>query len=103
MSIVGPRTALWNQEDLILERDLYGANSVRPGLTGWAQINGRDELSVDINAKLDGYYIMNRGFKLDVKCFLLTYVRVLGRDGIVEGKIRSPKTNDYKIEGKVNE
>lgn len=86
MCIVGPRPALWNQYDLIEERDKYGANDIVPGLTGWAQINGRDELPIDVKAKLDGEYVKRCSFCFDVKCFFLTFVKVLKRDGVVEGK-----------------
>ena len=85
MSIIGPRPALWNQFDLIAERDRYGANDVRPGLTGWAQINGRDELPIDVKARLDGEYVKNISFKFDCKCFFGTIVSVLRSDGVVEG------------------
>lgn len=85
MSIVGPRPALWNQYDLITERDKYGANDVRPGLTGWAQINGRDELPIEIKAKLDGEYVIRKGFGMDFKCFVKTIVSVMKSDGFVEG------------------
>lgn len=85
MSIVGPRPALWNQYDLIGERDKYLANDVRPGLTGWAQINGRDELPIDVKAKMDGDYVENIGMLFDLKCFLLTIASVLREDGVVEG------------------
>ena len=85
MSIIGPRPALWNQYDLIEERDKYGANDVMPGLTGWAQINGRDELPIDVKAKLDGEYVQNLNFAFDVKCFLGTIVSVLKHEGVVEG------------------
>ena len=85
MSIIGPRPALWNQEDLIEERDKYGANDVRPGLTGWAQINGRDELEIPVKAKLDGVYVENLGFGFDCKCFFGTILSVLRSDGVVEG------------------
>lgn len=85
MSIVGPRPALWNQYDLIEERDKYGANDVRPGLTGWAQINGRDELQIDVKAKFDGEYVEHMSFGFDCKCFFMTIFRVLKRDGVVEG------------------
>lgn len=85
MSIIGPRPALWNQYDLIEERDKYCANDILPGLTGWAQINGRDELPIDVKASLDGEYINNIGFWMDIKCFLGTIISVLKRDGIVEG------------------
>lgn len=86
MSIIGPRPALWNQYDLIDERDKYGANNVFPGLTGWAQINGRDELPIDVKAKLDGEYVQNMSFSMDVKCFFGTIVSVFKRDGVVEGR-----------------
>ncbi|KAF3302244.1 sugar transferase [Carnobacterium sp. PL12RED10] len=85
MAIIGPRPALWNQYDLIEERDKYGANDVRPGLTGWAQINGRDELEIPIKAKLDGDYIQNISFLFDLKCFFGTILSVLRSDGVVEG------------------
>lgn len=85
MSIIGPRPALWNQYDLIEERDKYGANNVRPGLTGWAQINGRDELEIDVKAKLDGEYVEKMGFFFDIKCFFGTIFSVLKSDGVVEG------------------
>ena len=85
MSIVGPRPALWNQYDLIEERDKYGANDVRPGLTGWAQINGRDELEIPVKAKFDGEYVKKMGFLMDARCFFGTFVSVLRADGVVEG------------------
>ena len=85
MSIIGPRPALWNQFDLIEERDKYGANDVLPGLTGWAQINGRDELEIPVKAKLDGEYVERLSFGFDVKCFLGTIAAVLRSDGVVEG------------------
>ena len=85
MAIIGPRPALWNQFDLIAERDKYGANDIRPGLTGWAQINGRDELEIDVKAKLDGEYVQQLSFGFDVKCFLGTIAAVLRSDGVVEG------------------
>ena len=85
MSIVGPRPALWNQYDLIAERDKYGANDVLPGLTGWAQINGRDELEIPVKAKLDGDYVKKYGLGMDLRCFFGTFVSVLRQDGIVEG------------------
>lgn len=85
MSFIGPRPALWNQYDLIAERDKYGANDVPPGLTGWAQINGRDELPIKLKAKLDGEYIGKISLWMDVKCFFLTIVSVLKSDGVVEG------------------
>jgi len=85
MSIIGPRPALWNQYDLIEERDKYGANDVPVGLTGWAQIHGRDELEIDVKARLDGEYSSRIGFIMDVRCFFATIVSVLKRDGVVEG------------------
>ena len=85
MAIIGPRPALWNQFDLIEERDKYGANDVRPGLTGWAQINGRDELEIPVKAKLDGEYVEKISFVFDVKCFFGTITSVLRHDGVVEG------------------
>ena len=91
MSIVGPRPALWNQDDLIAERDKYGANDIKPGLTGWAQINGRDELEIPIKAKFDGDYVEKlnagkfKGFAMDWKCFWGTIFSVLKKDGVVEG------------------
>ncbi len=85
MSIIGPRPALWNQFDLIEERDKYGANDVRPGLTGWAQINGRDELPIDVKARFDGEYVENISFLFDCKCFFGTIISVLKSDGVVEG------------------
>lgn len=85
MSVIGPRPALWNQFDLIEERDRYGANDVKPGLTGWAQINGRDELEIDVKAKLDGEYVEKMSFIFDCKCFLGTITSVLKSDGVVEG------------------
>ena len=85
MSIIGPRPALWNQFDLIEERDKYGANDVRPGLTGWAQINGRDELEISVKASLDGEYVEKMSFLFDCKCFFGTITSVLKSDGVVEG------------------
>ena len=91
MSIVGPRPALWNQDDLVAERDKYGANDVKPGLTGWAQINGRDELEIPTKAKLDGEYTAalnvghGKGFAMDCRCFFGTIKSVLHHDGVVEG------------------
>lgn len=86
MSIIGPRPALWNQFDLIAERDKYGANDVRPGLTGLAQIMGRDELPIDVKAKYDGDYAQNITFKNDVKIFFGTVTSVLGAKGVKEGR-----------------
>ena len=88
MSVVGPRPALWNQDDLIAERDKYGANDVRPGLTGWAQINGRDELPIDVKARFDGEYVEKMSFLFDVKCFFGTFFKVFSGDGVVEGGLR---------------
>ena len=85
MSIIGPRPALWNQYDLIEERDKYGANNIRPGLTGWAQINGRDELEIPVKAKLDGEYVKRMSLFFDIKCFFGTIFSVLRSDGVVEG------------------
>ena len=85
MSIIGPRPALWNQDDLVAERDKYGANDVKPGLTGWAQINGRDELEIPVKAKLDGEYVEKLSFGFDLKCFFGTIKSVLRHDGVVEG------------------
>lgn len=85
MSIIGPRPALWNQFDLIAERDKYGANDVRPGLTGWAQINGRDELPIDVKARLDGEYVKKMSFLFDCKCFFGSITAVLKHEGVVEG------------------
>ena len=89
MAVVGPRPALWNQYDLIEERDRYGANDVRPGLTGWAQINGRDELEIPVKAKLDGDYtealLHGKGLRMDCRCFFGTFLSVLREEGVVEG------------------
>lgn len=95
MSIIGPRPALWNQYDLIAERDRYRANDIRPGLTGWAQINGRDELPIEVKAKLDGEYIESLGFFMDVKCFFGTIISVLKSDGVSEG---GPKEEKAELE-----
>lgn len=86
MSIIGPRPALWNQYDLIEERDKYGANDVLPGLTGLAQISGRDELAISVKAKLDGDYVKNLSFFMDIKCFFGTISAVITKKGYVEGK-----------------
>ncbi len=85
MAIVGPRPALWNQYDLIEERDKYGANDVLPGLTGWAQINGRDELEIPVKARLDGEYVKKMGPAMDIRCILGTVISVLRQEGVVEG------------------
>ena len=100
MAIVGPRPALWNQDDLADERDKYGANDVRPGLTGWAQINGRDELEIPVKARLDGDYVkvLNegkfKGFAMDLRCFFGTFISVLRHDGVVEGGTGSIKAEE---------
>lgn len=94
MAIIGPRPALWNQYDLIEERDKYGANDVRPGLTGWAQIHGRDELEIPVKAKLDGYYVEHLSFGMDVKCFFGTIISVVKSDGVVEGGTGEMKKKD---------
>lgn len=85
MAWVGPRPALWNQYDLIEERDKYGANDVMPGLTGWAQINGRDELEIPVKARFDGEYVEKCSFLFDLKCFFGTFISVAKQDGVVEG------------------
>ena len=85
MAIIGPRPALWNQYDLIEERDKYKANDIRPGLTGWAQINGRDELEIPVKAKLDGDYVERMSFVFDIKCFVGTIISVFKSDGVIEG------------------
>lgn len=96
MSVIGPRPALWNQNDLYAEREKYGANDVTPGLTGWAQINGRDELEIDLKAKLDGEYVKKISFMFDVKCFVGTIISVFRSDGVVEGgtgKLKKQEVN----------
>ena len=104
MSIIGPRPALWNQDDLIAERDKYGANDVRPGITGWAQINGRDELEIPVKAKLDGEYVAalnaghGEGFTMDCKCFFGTIKSVLHHDGVVEGGTGEMKREEKEKE-----
>lgn len=103
MSIIGPRPALWNQDDLIAERDKYNANSVTPGLTGWAQINGRDELEIPVKAKLDGDYVKKMGFGMDVKCFLGTIGSVLASDGVVEGGTGEMEKKGVETDGVVGE
>jgi O-antigen biosynthesis protein WbqP len=85
LSIIGPRPALWNQYDLIDERDKYGANDVKPGITGWAQINGRDELPIETKAWFDGEYVKHFGLIMDIKCFFGTIVKVIKKEGVVEG------------------
>ena len=100
MSIIGPRPALWNQDNLIEERDKYGANDLKPGLTGWAQINGRDELPIDVKAKFDGDYAekLNKGgftaFYMDLKCFMGTILKVLKSDGVVEGTVNNSSVDE---------
>ena len=101
MAVVGPRPALWNQYDLIAERDKYGANDVRPGLTGWAQINGRDELEIPVKARLDGEYIQKMGPVMDLRCFFGTFLSVLRADGVVEGGTGA--TSNAKDAGKRSE
>ena len=96
MSVIGPRPALWNQDDLITERDKYGANDVRPGLTGWAQINGRDELPIEVKARYDGEYIQRLSFAFDVKCFFGTVISVLKHDGVVEGGTSAMEKEGHK-------
>lgn len=91
MSFIGPRPALWNQLDLIAERDKYGANNVIPGLTGWAQVNGRDELPIEVKAKLDGEYVNNISFLFDLKCFFKTFSVVLTAKGLKEGSKEGKK------------
>lgn len=104
MSICGPRPALWNQDDLIAERDKYGANDIKPGLTGWAQIKGRDELEIDTKAKFDGEYTaaLNngkfKGFAMDSKCFFGTILSVLKSDGVVEGGTGELKKHEEEKE-----
>lgn len=98
MSIIGPRPALWNQYDLIAERDKYGANDVKPGLTGWAQINGRDELEIADKARLDGEYVEKMSFVFDCKCFFGTIKSVLRHDGVVEGGTGEMKREEQERE-----
>ncbi len=98
MSIIGPRPALWNQYDLIEERDKYGANDILPGLTGWAQINGRDELEIPVKAKLDGEYVEKMSFLFDCKCFFGTITSVLKSDGVVEGGTGEMKKQETQKE-----
>lgn len=104
MSVVGPRPALWSQDDLVAEREKHGANDVKPGITGWAQINGRDEIEIPVKAKLDGDYVkaLNsgwfRGFAMDVRCFFGTFLSVLTGDGVVEGGTSELKKRAEKKE-----
>lgn len=99
MSVVGPRPALWNQYDLVAERDRYGANDVRPGLTGWAQINGRDELEIPVKARLDGEYVEKMSFSMDLRCFFGTFRNVLRGEGVVEGGTGAMKKTERKEGG----
>lgn len=96
MAVIGPRPALWNQYDLIEERDKYGANNVRPGLTGLAQISGRDELEIPIKAKLDGKYTDNISLMMDIKCFFGTITSVFKSDGVVEGGTGTMKKEEIE-------
>lgn len=98
MSVIGPRPALWNQDDLIAERDKYGANDVKPGLTGWAQINGRDELEIPVKAALDGEYVQKMSFGFDCKCFFGTIKSILKSDGVVEGGTGEMKKQEEQKE-----
>ena len=100
MSFIGPRPALWNQDDLVAERDKYGANDVLPGLSGWAQINGRDELEIPVKAALDGEYVKKQSFAFDCRCFFGTFAKVLSADGVVEGKSTNSEKNDAKEDNK---
>lgn len=103
MSIIGPRPALWNQDDLVAERDKYGANAVRPGLSGWAQINGRDELEIPIKARLDGEYVKNMSIRMDWKCFWGTVISVLKHEGVVEGgtgELKKEEEREKEVVGK---
>ena len=96
MSVIGPRPALWNQYDLIKERDKYRVNDLPPGLTGWAQINGRDELPIEMKAKLDGEYAQNISLWMDIKCFFLTIVSVVKSDGVLEGRLQNGEQENEK-------
>ena len=97
MTIIGPRPALWNQYDLIEERDIYGANDIKPGMTGLAQIRGRDELPIDIKAAFDGEYTEKMSFIFDLRLFFGTILSVLKQDGIVEGGVKEEKEKDLEI------
>ena len=101
MSVIGPRPGLWNQDVLTAERDKYGANDVKPGLTGWAQINGRDELEIPAKAKLDGEYVQKESFFFDVKCFLGTVGKIAKDDSVVEGGTGEMKRKDTSADGEV--
>ena len=96
MAVIGPRPALWNQDDLIAERDKYGANDVKPGLTGWAQIHGRDELPIRQKAELDGYYVHHIQLKMDLECLWRTAGAVLRQDGIHEGRLEKQQMKGAK-------
>ncbi|MEC0169781.1 sugar transferase [Paenibacillus graminis] len=96
MSIIGPRPALWNQYDLIAERDKYRANDIKPGLTGWAQINGRDELTIEKKANLDGEYLSNISLFLDIKVFFMTILSVVKSDGVREGSTDQEVSSNTK-------
>jgi len=98
MSIIGPRPALWNQYDLIAERDKYAANNILPGLTGWAQINGRDELPIEVKAKLDGEYVEKMSPIMDIRCFLGTFISVVKSDGVSEGGPRMEEAHEEEKE-----
>lgn len=100
MSIIGPRPALWNQDDLVEERDKYNANDIRPGLTGWAQVNGRDELEIPVKAKYDGEYTEKVSLWFDIKIFFKTIINVFKHEGIVEGNEKSSKENIKKVVSK---
>ena len=91
MSLIGPRPALWNQYDLISERDKYGANDIYPGLSGWAQVNGRDELPIDVKANYDREYVENMSFGFDMKCLIKTLLKILKGEGVVEGRSSAKK------------
>ena len=91
MSVVGPRPALWNQDDLVAKRDKYGANDILPGLTGWAQINGRDELEIDVKAAFDGEYVKKMSLLFDIRCIIKTALKVIRHDGVVEGGTQNSK------------
>lgn len=93
MSIIGPRPALWNQENLIKEREKYNANIIKPGLTGWAQVNGRDELPIPVKAKYDGEYVEKMSLMFDIKIFFRTIRKVFKQDGVVEGEQEKEKVD----------
>ncbi len=104
MSVIGPRPALWNQDLLVAERDKYGANDAKPGLTGWAQINGRDAIEIPDKARLDGEYVEKKGLAFDIRCFFGTFMSVLKSDGVVEGgtgELKKMNTTDSEKESVV--